>query len=129
MTDPSSNAAGEPNGNGAKVRIIGFFASLLAILISIWLYMIFYPDPFIEEVLSFEGSVEKGEKLFKVNCVGCHGIKAQGLLGPDLHSVSNRLSTSKIINQVIKGRTPPMPSFQIDAKSMSDLLSYLDSLD
>jgi len=34
----------------------------------------------------------------------------------------------KIINQVMQGRTPPMPSFQMEPEKMADLLAYLDSL-
>lgn len=63
-----------------------------------------------------------------MNCVGCHGISAQGLVGPDLNNVTNQLSDERIINQVIKGLTPPMPSFEMDPQSMADLLSYLHSL-
>ena len=63
-----------------------------------------------------------------MNCVGCHGISAQGLVGPDLHSATSRLSDGKIINQVVKGLTPPMPSFEIDSQSMADLLAYMHSI-
>ena len=63
-----------------------------------------------------------------MNCVGCHGISAQGLVGPDLNNVTEELSDRKIIVQVVKGLTPPMPSFEMDSQSMADLLSYLHSL-
>ena len=63
-----------------------------------------------------------------MNCVGCHGITARGLVGPDLHSITHRLNDSAIIKQVIEGRTPPMPSFEIDPQNMSNLLTYLHSL-
>jgi len=63
-----------------------------------------------------------------MNCVGCHGISAQGLVGPELNDVTNELSDRKIIVQVVKGLTPPMPSFEMDSQSMADLLSYLHSL-
>jgi len=38
------------------------------------------------------------------------------------------MSDKKIINQVIRGLTPPMPSFEIEAQSMADLLAYMHSL-
>ena len=63
-----------------------------------------------------------------MNCVGCHGITAQGLVGPDLNEVTSNLNDPQIINQVVKGLTPPMPSFEIDPQSMSDLLAYMHSL-
>ena len=93
-----------------------------------WALGVFQTDPFMTETLKLEGSIEHGEKLFRVNCVGCHGISAQGLLGPDLQAVSKNLSRKKIINQIIQGKTPPMPSFQMEPQSMADLLSYLKSL-
>ena len=37
-------------------------------------------------------------------------------------------SDQKIVNQVVKGLTPPMPSFEIDSQSMADLLEYMHSL-
>ena len=61
--------------------------------------------------------------------MGCHGIKARGLVGPDLHSVTKRLSDKEIIKQVTTGLTPPMPSFEIDPQNMSNLLSYLHTLE
>ena len=63
-----------------------------------------------------------------MNCVGCHGISAQGLVGPELNNVTEGLNDKKIINQVVKGLTPPMPSFEMDEQSMADLLAYLHSL-
>ena len=54
--------------------------------------------------------------------------RQRGLVGPDLHSITMRLNDAEIINQVIKGVTPPMPSFEIDPQNMSNLLTYLHSL-
>ena len=85
-------------------------------------------DPYTERSLSLTGSIENGSKLFRMNCVGCHGISAQGLVGPDLNEVTEQLSDEKIIVQIVKGLTPPMPSFEMDAQSMADLISYLHSL-
>ncbi len=85
-------------------------------------------DPYIERSLNLSGSIDHGSKLFRMNCVGCHGISAQGLVGPDLNKVTEELSDQKIIIQVVKGLTPPMPSFEMDSQSMADLLSYLHSL-
>ena len=83
---------------------------------------------YILKTLEVRGSVKKGDTLFKLNCVGCHGITARGLVGPDLHSITQRLNDKAIIKQVIEGRTPPMPSFEIDPQNMSNLLTYLHSL-
>ena len=86
-------------------------------------------NKYIIKTLELNGSTEKGDALFKINCVGCHGIAARGLVGPDLHSVTQRLSDKEIIKQVTGGLTPPMPSFEIDPANMSNLLKYLHSLE
>ena len=109
-----------------KVLLPIFFIFSIAILIWVWLPS--QASPYIKTTLNTKGSIEKGNSLFRMNCVGCHGISAQGLLGPDLHEVSYHLSDKKIINQVIQGRTPPMPSFQMEPEKMADLLAYLNSL-
>ena len=85
-------------------------------------------DPYITESIKLEGSPQNGEQLFRINCVGCHGISGQGLLGPNLQQATKNLSDPEIINQIIKGRTPPMPSFEIETQEMADLLSYLHTL-
>ena len=71
-------------------------------------------NKYIIETLELNGSAEEGDALFKINCVGCHGITARGLVGPDLHSITQRLNDKEIIKQVTGGLTPPMPSFEID---------------
>ena len=86
-------------------------------------------NKYIFETLELNGSAEKGDALFKMNCVGCHGISARGLVGPDLHSITKRLNDKEIIKQVTGGLTPPMPSFEIDPVNMSNLLKYLHSLE
>ena len=86
-------------------------------------------NKYIIETLELNGSVKEGDALFKINCVGCHGITARGLVGPDLHSITQRLNDKEIIKQVTGGLTPPMPSFEIDPVNMSNLLKYLHSLE
>ena len=85
-------------------------------------------NTYIIKTLELSGSIKEGDTLFKMNCVGCHGITARGLVGPDLDSITHRLNDSAIIKQIIEGRTPPMPSFEIDPQNMSNLLTYLHSL-
>ncbi len=86
-------------------------------------------NKYILETLQINGSAKEGDALFKTNCVGCHGITARGLVGPDLHSITQRLNDKEIIKQVTGGLTPPMPSFEIDPENMSNLLKYLHSLE
>lgn len=86
------------------------------------------PDPYIHEVLSLEGDPINGQAIFQINCSGCHGIKANGSVGPSLQNVPKRKSKIELINQVIGGNTPPMPKFQPNPEEMADLLTYLEQL-
>ncbi|MFO8239304.1 MAG: cytochrome c [Prochlorococcaceae cyanobacterium] len=85
-------------------------------------------DPYTRQTLELQGSAEHGALLFRLNCAGCHGIAAQGLVGPNLHGVAERKNQRQLIRQVVSGRTPPMPSFQPEPQAMADLLAYLNGL-
>ena len=85
-------------------------------------------DPYTRATLDRVGSVEDGGRLFRLNCAGCHGLAAQGLVGPNLHAVDRRKNDRQLIQQVVSGRTPPMPRFQPDPQAMADLLAFLHSL-
>ena len=85
-------------------------------------------DPYTRQTLDLHGSAENGGKLFLINCAGCHGIAGQGLVGPNLHAVANRKNQRQLIQQVVSGKTPPMPRFQPEPQAMADLLAYLNSL-
>ena len=128
MNTPSSKALINKEQKISSWRIFFLSISTVVLLIFLWTMGSFKEDPFITETLSIHGEALSGSKLFKINCVGCHGISAQGLVGPDLHEATQEMSDKKIINQVIRGLTPPMPSFEIEAQSMADLLAYMHSL-
>ena len=128
MNTPSSKALINQNQKISSFRIFLLSIVTVAFLILFWTIGSFKQDPFITESLSIKGDTLSGSKLFKINCVGCHGISAQGLVGPDLHEAMQELSDKKIINQVTRGLTPPMPSFEIEPQSMADLLAYMHSL-
>ena len=124
----SSSSAAERDFKKELLKI--FFIVLVVFLIC---FSIFFENhhennTYITKTLELNGSAEEGDALFKMNCVGCHGIKARGLVGPDLHSITQRLNDKEIIKQVTGGLTPPMPSFDIDPANMSSLLKYLHSL-
>ena len=127
MTTSSSSAAEKT----LKTKIWKRVLIVCVILIIISSYFYFNHEEnntYILKTLEINGSLKEGDTLFKMNCVGCHGITARGLVGPDLHSITLRLNDSEIIKQVINGVTPPMPSFEIDPQNMSNLLTYLHSL-
>ena len=110
-----------------KIGFIVFGVSLICF--SIFFLKHQENNKYIIETLELDGSAEEGDALFKINCVGCHGITARGLVGPDLHSITQRLNDKEIIKQVIGGLTPPMPSFEIDPVNMSNLLKCLYNLE
>lgn len=104
-------------------------ASLLIVLLAVLgFYQWQISDPYIKTVISLTGNSVQGHAIFQMNCSGCHGIEAQGRVGPTLENISKRKSQVSLINQVISGNTPPMPQFQPSPQEMADLLSYLEKL-
>ena len=124
----SSSSAAERDFKREFLKI--FFIVLIPFLIFFSIFFVNNQEnnQYIIKTLELNGSAEEGDALFKMNCVGCHGITARGLVGPDLHSITKRLNDREIIKQVTGGLTPPMPSFEIDSVNMSNLLKYLHSL-
>jgi len=104
-------------------------AVVLAVLLAIFsVHMVHVSDPYVKSVLSLTADPVRGQAIFQMNCAGCHGLQADGRVGPSLQGVSKRKSRFGLIHQVISGDTPPMPQFQPSAKEMADLLSYLETL-
>ena len=124
MSTSSSSAA-----EREFLKIIFIVFVVLLICFSLFFVNNHENNNYIIKTLELNGSAEEGDTLFKMNCVGCHGITARGVVGPDLHSITQRLSDKEIIKQVTGGLTPPMPSFEIDPVNMSNLLKYLHSLE
>ena len=125
----SSSTAAEWDFKREFLKIVFVVFGILLICFSIFFVNHHENNKYIIETLELDGSAEEGDALFKINCVGCHGITARGLVGPDLHSITKRLNDKEIIKQVTGGLTPPMPSFEIDPLNMSNLLKYLHSLE
>jgi mono/diheme cytochrome c family protein len=111
-----------------QLALIGL-AVLLAVLLAIFsIQMVRLSDPYVKSVLSLTGDSLQGHAIFQMNCAVCHGLQADGSVGPSLQGVSKRKSRFGLIHQVVSGDTPPMPQFQPSAKEMADLLSYLETL-
>ena len=66
--------------------------------------------------------------MVRINCAGCHGLAGQGLLGPQLTTVSDRYNAQQLVHQIVSGQTPPMPRFEMEPEAMADLLAYLKTL-
>ena len=125
----SSSSAAERDFKREFLKIFFIVFAVLLLCFSIFFVNHYENNKYVIRTLELDGSVEEGDSLFKINCVGCHGITARGLVGPDLHSITQRLNDKEIIKQVTGGLTPPMPSFEIDPVNMSNLLKYLHSLE
>jgi mono/diheme cytochrome c family protein len=120
-----------PNQEESQIRQIGIKILVVIALMFFGLtsWSFWTPsNPYIKNVLSLQGDRVLGHAIFQMNCSGCHGLEAEGRVGPNLHEVSRRKSPRSLIEQVISGKTPPMPQFQPSPQEMADLLSYLESL-
>lgn len=114
-----------------RVRRIALMVLALLLLTGasiLGFHMIEVSDPYTNNVLSLNGDAIRGHAIFQINCSGCHGLQADGKVGPSLQHVSERKSSSSLIHQVTSGQTPPMPKFQPSPQEMADLLSYLEQL-
>jgi mono/diheme cytochrome c family protein len=130
-SNPASNAASAAEPLPGRRGLITALVSVAA-LASILLLLLVLPaarsDPYTRTTLELSGSVGNGGRLFRLNCAGCHGLAAQGLVGPNLHGVDRRKNDRQLIQQVVSGRTPPIPRFQPEPQAMADRLAFLHSL-
>ena len=131
--DSAAGASADPAAAAQSRRgLIGTLVVLAAIASILLVLLGALPaarsDPYTRSTLQLAGSEERGGQLFMINCAGCHGIAAQGLVGPNLHGVVGRKNDRQLIQQVVSGRTPPMPRFQPEPQAMADLLAYLHAL-
>ncbi len=101
---------------------------LIGVLALVWLSRTWNLNPYTRQVLALNGHPNQGRAIFEMNCAACHGLLANGKVGPSLRGISERRSAPSLIHQVTSGSTPPMPQFQPDPQEMADLLSYLRSL-
>ena len=124
--DESTPAPGTQRGLISALVLVA--AACVAVVMLVVLLPAARSDPYSRSTLQLQGAAGQGEQLFLINCAGCHGIAAQGLVGPNLHGVSNRKNNRQLIQQVVSGRTPPMPRFQPEPQAMADLLAYLHTL-
>jgi mono/diheme cytochrome c family protein len=111
-----------------RLSLIVLVLALLVFLLVFGIHQWQLSDPYVKDVLSLMGDADQGHAIFQMNCSGCHGLMADGKVGPSLRNIAERRSQVGLIRQVISGKTPPMPQFQPSPQEMADLLSYLKSL-
>ena len=117
-----------PKDLAQQLTIVAMAIALVALVAITGIHWYKISDPYVREVLSLDGNLQRGHQMFQINCAGCHGWHADGNVGPSLHDIPKRKSKVALIDQVTSGRTPPMPKFQPDPQEMADLLSYLEEL-
>ena len=74
--------------------------------------------------------LSKGKNLFQNNCASCHGIKAQGKIGPALNGTGHSAHHSPMsMMQKIKKGGKIMPSFKgkLKDEEIMYILKYLKS--
>ena len=81
----SSSTAAERDSKRDFLKIVFVVFGVLLICFSIFLVNHHENNKYIIETLELNGSAEDGEALFKMNCVGCHGITARGLVLSLIH--------------------------------------------
>ncbi|MEO0534235.1 MAG: cytochrome c [Cyanobacteria bacterium P01_A01_bin.123] len=129
MTQETFETKVNPAARGPQRLVAALVAAVvLIVLVVIGIQHFKVSDPYILEVLSLNGDAAHGRLIFQMNCATCHGLEASGEVGPSLQGISERKSEVGLIEQVIGGKTPPMPQFQPEAEVMADLLQYLETL-
>ncbi|MBS4215625.1 MULTISPECIES: cytochrome c550 [Neobacillus] len=74
-----------------------------------------------------EVAASKPEDIYKTTCIGCHGDQYQGVVGPPLKGVGDKLSKEELKNIVTHGKGS-MPAGLVPedkAAAMADWLSKL----
>ena len=111
------------------IAALATLAAIACAVLAFALYQAATVDPYAQAVLALDGDLKQGGRLFRINCAGCHGLAAQGLVGPDLHGVTGRKNDAQLVQQVVSGNTPPMPKFELEPQAMADLISHLHHLE
>lgn len=120
----------EPGGRTRTfIAALATLAATACAMLAFALYQAAVVDPYTQAVLVLDGDPGHGGRLFRINCAGCHGLAAQGLVGPDLHGVTDRKNDVQLVRQVVSGQTPPMPKFELEPQAMADLISHLHHLE
>ena len=71
------------------------------------------------------GDATRGQAIFKETCGGCHGLNAEGGVGPKLAGAAITVATAKA--QIDNGGGI-MPAGLVSGQRESDVLAYLESI-
>ncbi|GGJ34674.1 c-type cytochrome [Deinococcus roseus] len=82
-----------------------------------------------------KGDAKAGKTLYQTNCSGCHGAKAEGMVGPKLAGDAAKWKFNLFKRALIKGiddkgkkLKPPMPQFKFTDKQIANIQAYLKTL-
>lgn len=96
--------------------------------------MVFAQNPFLSDksLLAIGAeSPEKGQKLFKTNCSGCH-LNGQNLIKADKPIIGSlKLKSKETFNIWLENPSPPMPNFKnivLKPEQLDELYSYVITL-
>jgi len=76
------------------------------------------------------GDAVHGKQIFAQNCASCHGVNAQGGMGPNLHGEKKRKDYQETITWV-KNPAPPMTKLYpspLSDSDVADVAAYVQSL-
>ena len=71
------------------------------------------------------GDAARGQVIFKETCAGCHGLQAEGGVGPRLAGAQITVAAAK--TQIDNGGGI-MPAALVSGQRESDVLAYLESI-
>lgn len=72
-----------------------------------------------------EVAASKPEDIYKQSCIGCHGEKYQGAVGPALKGVGSKYSKEEIMTIVTKGKGTGMPSGLVKEEQAAAMADWL----
>jgi alcohol dehydrogenase (cytochrome c) len=76
------------------------------------------------------GDAAHGREIFAANCASCHGVNAQGGMGPNLHGEKKRKNYQQAITW-IKNPVPPMTKLYpspLSDSDVADVAAYVQTL-
>jgi mono/diheme cytochrome c family protein len=76
------------------------------------------------------GDAAHGREIFAANCASCHGVNAQGGVGPNLHGEKRRKDYQQAIAW-IKNPAPPMTKLYpspLSDSDVADVAAYVQTL-
>ena len=92
------------------IAALATLAATACAVLAFALYQAASVDPYAQTVLALNGDPGQGGRLFRINCAGCHGLAAQGLVGPDLNGVTERKTMPSLCSRWSAATRHPCPS-------------------